>query len=76
MGSFQPVGKSMKKFLLASAIALATASAAIAPTQAATIVVKTNDHMHMRMHNKHCRTKWVTHWRHHRKIVEKVTVCR
>ena len=62
----------MKNILLASVIALATASAAIAPTQAETIVVKTNDHMHMR---KHCRTKVVTHWRHHRKVVEKVRIC-
>ncbi|MGX7874814.1 hypothetical protein ACVDG5_020495 [Mesorhizobium sp. ORM6] len=62
----------MKKIVLASVIALATASAAIAPTQAATVVVKTNDHMHMR---KHCRTKVVTHWRHHRKVVEKVRIC-
>jgi hypothetical protein len=61
----------MKNILLASVIALATASIAIAPTQAATVVVKTNDHMHM----KHCRTKVVTHWRHHHKVVEKVRVC-
>ena len=58
--------------LLASVFALATASAAIAPTLAETFVVKTNDHMHMR---KHCRTKVVTHWRHHRKVVEKVRIC-
>jgi len=63
----------MKNILLASAIALATASAAIAPTQAATVVIKTHDHMHM--HKKHCRTQWVTHWRHHHKVMEKVTVC-
>ncbi len=63
----------MKNILLASAVALATVSAAIAPTQAATIVVKTGDHMHM--HKKHCRTKLVTHWRHHHRVVEKVTVC-
>ncbi|QPC91036.1 hypothetical protein [Mesorhizobium sp. INR15] len=63
----------MKNILLASVIALATASAAIAPTQAATVVIKTNDHMHMM--KKHCRTKIVTHWRHHHKVVEKVRVC-
>ncbi|MFB9982718.1 hypothetical protein ACFSQQ_25665 [Mesorhizobium kowhaii] len=62
----------MKNILLASVIALATASAAIAPTQAATVVIKTNDHMHMK---KHCRTKVVTHWAHHRKVVEKIRVC-
>ncbi len=66
----------MKNILLASAIALATASAAIAPTQAATIVVKTGNNMHRdHMHKKHCRTKLVTHWRHHHRVVEKVTVC-
>ncbi|PWJ94007.1 hypothetical protein C8D77_101689 [Mesorhizobium loti] len=62
----------MKNILLASVIALATASAAIAPTQAATIVVKTNDHMHMK---KHCRTKLVTAWKHHHKVVREVRVC-
>ena len=65
----------MKKILLASAIALATVSAAIAPTQAATVIVKTGDRMHMKMHRKHCSTQWVTHWRHHHKVMEKVTVC-
>jgi len=63
----------MKNILLASVIALATASAAIAPTQAATIVVKTHDHMHMM--NKHCRTKLVTTWKHHHKVVQQVKVC-
>jgi hypothetical protein len=63
----------MKNILLASVIALATASAAIAPTQAATVVIKTNDHMHMM--KKHCRTKVVMHWAHHRKVVEKIRVC-
>ncbi|MBZ9740082.1 MULTISPECIES: hypothetical protein [unclassified Mesorhizobium] len=61
----------MKKILLATALTLAAASAAIAPTQAATVVVKTNDHMHA----KHCRTKVVTHWRHHHRVIEKVRVC-
>jgi hypothetical protein len=64
----------MKSILLASVIAFATASAAIAPTQAATVVVKTDNHMHM-MHKKHCRTKVVTTWKHHHKVVRKVTVC-
>ncbi|CCV16067.1 conserved hypothetical protein [Mesorhizobium sp. STM 4661] len=36
------------------------------------MIVKTNDHMHMK---NHCRTKVVTHWRHHHKVVEKVKVC-
>ncbi|MER9163067.1 MULTISPECIES: hypothetical protein [unclassified Mesorhizobium] len=62
----------MKNILLASVIALATASAALAPTQAATVVVKTNDHMHIK---KHCRTKVVTTWKHHHRVVEKVRVC-
>ncbi|MBZ9794971.1 hypothetical protein [Mesorhizobium sp. ES1-4] len=64
----------MKNILLASVIALATAAAAVAPTQAATVVVKTHDHMHMM--KKHCRTKVVTHWRHHHKVTETVKVCR
>ncbi|MDF3215296.1 hypothetical protein EN962_35490 [Mesorhizobium sp. M7A.F.Ca.CA.001.09.2.1] len=62
----------MKKILLASVIALATASAVIAPTQAETIVVKTHDHMHMK---KHCRTKVVTTWKHHHRVVREVRVC-
>jgi Ni/Co efflux regulator RcnB len=64
----------MKNILLASVIALATVSAAIAPTQAETMIVKTNDHDHMHM-KKHCRTKLVTHWRHHHKVTETVKVC-
>lgn len=63
----------MKNILLASVIALATASAAIAPSQAETMVVKTHDHMHMM--KKHCHTKVVTHWRHHHKVMETVKVC-
>ncbi len=63
----------MKKVLLASAIALATVSAAIAPTQAAMVVVKTGDHKHVR---HHCKTTWVTHWKHHKKVTEKETVCK
>ena len=63
----------MKNILFASVLALAAVSAAVAPTQAETVIIKTQDHMHM--HKKHCRTKWVTTWRHHQKIVKKVTVC-
>ncbi|MDX8447049.1 hypothetical protein [Mesorhizobium captivum] len=51
---------------MASVLALAAASAAVAPTQAETI--KTGKHR--------CRTKMVTHWVHHRKVVEKIKVCR
>ncbi|WP_082953941.1 hypothetical protein [Mesorhizobium sp. AA23] len=57
----------MKKILLASVLALAAASAAVAPTQAETVIVNSGKH--------HCRTKVVTHWVHHRKVVEKVKVC-
>lgn len=60
----------MKNILLASIISLAAVSAAIAPTQAQTMVVKPGDHMH-----KHCHTRLVTHWHHHHKVVEKVRVC-
>lgn len=77
----------MKTILLASVLALAAASAAIAPTQAETMIVKKTDQTIVKktdnMHKKndrrhiktHCRTKLVTHWRHHRKVVEKVKVC-
>ncbi|UCI29885.1 MULTISPECIES: hypothetical protein [unclassified Mesorhizobium] len=57
----------MKKILLASVLALAAASAAIVPSQAETVIVKNGKH--------HCRTRVVTHWRHHHKVVEKVRVC-
>ncbi|AGB44404.1 hypothetical protein Mesau_01958 [Mesorhizobium australicum WSM2073] len=63
----------MKRILLASVMALAAASAAIAPSQAETVVVKTDNHMHMM--KKHCRTRVVTHWRHHHKVTETVKVC-
>lgn len=67
----------MKNIILATVISLATASAAIAPTQAATVVVKTDNHMHrhMRMMKKHCHTKVVTTWRHHHKVTKEVKVC-
>ena len=57
----------MKKILLASVLALAAASAAIAPSQAETVVIKNGKH--------HCRTKLVTHWVHHHRVTEKVKVC-
>ncbi|MBZ9677545.1 hypothetical protein [Mesorhizobium sp. ES1-1] len=66
----------MKNILLASVIALATASAVIAPTQAATVVVKTDNHMHhMHMMKKHCRTKVVTTWKHHHRVTKEIKVC-
>ncbi|BCM21514.1 hypothetical protein [Mesorhizobium sp. J8] len=58
----------MKKIVLASVLALAAASAGVAPSQAETVIVKAGRH--------HCVTKLVTHWRHHHKVVEKVRVCR
>lgn len=57
----------MKNILFASVLALAAVSAAGAPTQAETVIIKTGKH--------HCRTKLVTHWVHHHKVVEKVKVC-
>ncbi|MBZ9670525.1 hypothetical protein LB536_12380 [Mesorhizobium sp. ES1-3] len=57
----------MKKILLASVLAVAAASAAIAPSQAETLIVKHGRH--------HCRTKVVTHWQHHHRVVERVRVC-
>ena len=57
----------MKSILLASVLALAAVSAAIVPTQAETVIIKTGKH--------HCRTKLVTHWVHHHRVVEKVKVC-
>ncbi|AZO57575.1 hypothetical protein EJ077_05910 [Mesorhizobium sp. M8A.F.Ca.ET.057.01.1.1] len=62
----------MKRILLASVLALVAALAAVAPSQAETVVVKTDNHMQMK---KHCRTRMVTHWRHHRKVAETVKVC-
>ncbi|WP_167480700.1 hypothetical protein [Mesorhizobium waimense] len=57
----------MKNILFASVLALAAVSAAVAPTQAETVIIKTGKH--------HCKTKLVTHWVHHHKVVEKVKVC-
>ncbi|WP_202361715.1 hypothetical protein [Mesorhizobium sp. 131-3-5] len=53
----------MKKILLA----LVAASAAIAPSQAETVIIKNGKH--------HCRTRLVTHWVHHHRVTEKVRVC-
>ncbi|WP_202352800.1 hypothetical protein [Mesorhizobium sp. 113-1-2] len=58
----------MKKILLASVLALVAASTGIAPSQAETLIIKDGRH--------HCRTKLVTHWVHHHRVVEKVKVCR
>ncbi|UVK50783.1 hypothetical protein DBIPINDM_003967 [Mesorhizobium sp. AR02] len=57
----------MKKILLASVLALVAASAAIAPSQAETVIIKSGKH--------HCRTKLVTHWVHHHRVTEQVKVC-
>ncbi|MER8691253.1 hypothetical protein NKI77_02905 [Mesorhizobium opportunistum] len=57
----------MKKILLASVLALAAASAAIAPSQAETVIIKNGKH--------HCRTKVVTHWVHHHRVVDRIRVC-
>ncbi|WP_095199386.1 hypothetical protein [Mesorhizobium carmichaelinearum] len=57
----------MKKILLASVLALVAASAAIAPSQAETVIIKNGRH--------HCRTKLVTHWVHHHRVTETVKVC-
>ncbi|ESY67517.1 MULTISPECIES: hypothetical protein [Mesorhizobium] len=57
----------MKKILLASVLALAASSAAIAPSQAETVIIKNGKH--------HCRTKVVKHWVHHHRVVDKVRVC-
>jgi hypothetical protein len=75
----------MKKLILASFIAVATAASFSIPAEAASsIVIKTdhmhrdrdhNDRMHMRRHHEHCRTRVETHWRHHHRVMEKVTVC-
>lgn len=72
----------MKKLILASLIAVATAASFSIPAEADSVVVKTdymhrdhNDRMHMRRHHEHCRTRVETHWRHHHRVMEKVTVC-
>lgn len=57
----------MKKVLLASVLALVAASAAIAPSQAETVIIKNGKH--------HCRTRLVTHWVHHHRVTGKVKVC-
>lgn len=30
---------------------------------------------YMMRHRHHCRTEWVTHWRHHHRVAERVRVC-
>jgi opacity protein-like surface antigen len=56
----------MKKVLLASVLALVAASAAIAPSQAETVIIKNGKH--------HRSTRLVTHWVHHHRVTEKVNV--
>ena len=65
----------MKKVVLAAAVALATVSAAIAPSQAETVVINTHRPHHLHVEH-HCKTTWVTHWKNHKKITEKVRVCK
>lgn len=57
----------MKKIILASVLALAAASATVAPSQAETVIIKKHKH--------HCVTKVETHWRHGHKVIDKVKVC-
>jgi len=58
----------------------------IAPTQAASLVITTDNGMHngrhhwrdhrwRKHHNRHCFVKIRKHWRHHHWVVEKVRVC-
>jgi hypothetical protein len=37
-----------------------------------------NDHewRHHRHHRRDCDTRWVKKWRHHHRVIEKITVCR
>ena len=58
----------MKKIVFASVLALAAASATVAPSQAETVIIKTHRH--------HCVTKLVTHWRHGHKVTDTVKVCK
>ncbi|MBZ9922257.1 hypothetical protein LB579_31775 [Mesorhizobium sp. BR1-1-7] len=57
-------------------IAVASISFAGIPAEAKTVIktdhgrVVIKDH-----HRRHCRTKVVKHWKHHRMIVEKIRVC-
>ena len=30
---------------------------------------------HSRYYRRDCETRWVRHWRHHHRVVEKITVC-
>lgn len=58
----------------------------VAPTQAASLVITTDNGSHMgrhhwrdhrwhKHHNRHCFVKVRKHWRHHHWVIEKVRVC-
>jgi hypothetical protein len=67
----------VNKFFIASALALASLAATAIPSNAASVVVKTDhghyDHHH---HDRHCFNKKVTSWHHGHKVVHEERVCR
>lgn len=80
----------MKKFIIASALAVASITASAIPSNAASIVVTTDgghySHRHYdrdyyrrdywRHHNRHCFNKKVVRWHHGHKVVRTERVCR
>ncbi|TCR67906.1 hypothetical protein [Rhizobium sp. BK376] len=80
----------MKKFILAAALALASIAATAIPSNAASVVVTTDnghygrhydhrDHYrrdYWRHHHRHCYTKKITRWHHGHKVVRRERVCR
>lgn len=81
----------MKNFILSALVAISVVSPVIvAPAQAASLVITTDngnmgrhhwrdnrwrDHHWRRHHNRHCFVKVRKHWRHHHWVIEKVRVC-
>ncbi|PZM07592.1 hypothetical protein [Rhizobium tubonense] len=65
----------MNKFLIASAIAIASLVGTSVSSQAATVVVANggNNYHH---HHHHCYTKKVVRWHHGHKVVTAQRICR
>jgi hypothetical protein len=74
----------MKTLIIASMIAFSGTAALIAPTQAASLIIQSddgdqyspdNDQIQIRRYHERQRVELVKHWRHHHRVIEQVRVC-
>jgi len=77
-------GTQVKNIILSALVAISTLSAvssiSVAPVQAASLTITTDNgdmgrHHWRRHHNRHCFVKVKKVWRHHHWVIKKVRIC-